>query len=67
MSRDIRTAARWYEAAARQDKVAAQNNLGRFYQLREGVSMDVDQAVFWYKKAAAQGSAAAKENLSRLR
>ena len=63
---DETEAARWYEKAAVQGKVTAQNNLGRLYHLGIGVSKSTDQAIFWYEKAAAQGSDAARDNLEEL-
>ena len=63
---DIAEAARWYERAASQGKVAAQNNLGRLYQLGSGVPKDLDKAIYWYEKAAAQGSETATRNLRAL-
>ena len=64
--KDVAEAARWYAMAAKQGRVAAQNNLGRLFQLGVGVEKNMDKAIFWYEQAAVQGSEAARENLSEL-
>ncbi len=66
VSKDLRTAAKWYENAARNDQKEAQFNLAWMYDTGAGVPRDVKAAAFWYERAASQGHAVAQLNLSIL-
>ena len=52
-------------AAAKGDPVAEQE-LGRAYQLGEGLPVDYARALDWYRKSAAQGNARAMHNLGLM-
>ena len=56
-------AAEWYGKAAERGNVIAQYELGRQYQLGQGVQKDPTKAVEWYRKAAEQGHPVAQFNL----
>lgn len=56
----------WYEKAARQGNVTAQNNLGTLYANGFGAPKNLSQAAYWYRKAAEQGNATAQNNLGIL-
>ena len=45
----------WCEKAAKNGNAAAQNLLGYYYSVGDGVNKSEEQAVVWYKKAADQG------------
>ena len=62
VQQDYQQAAAWYEKAANQGYVQAQNNLGAWYE----VHRDYEQAMFWYQKAANQGHARSQLNLGLL-
>jgi len=59
-------AAQWYERAAEQGHVKAQNNIGMLYEQGRGVEQDASLAVAWYRRAADQGLATAQSNLARM-
>jgi TPR repeat protein len=59
-------AAQWYEQAAEQGHVKAQNNIGMLYEQGRGVEQDASLAVGWYRRAADQGLATAQSNLARM-
>ena len=63
---DIARAVFWYEKAARQGNVTAQNNLGTLYAKGVGTPKNLSQAAYWYRKAAEQGNATAQNNLGIL-
>ncbi|MCI0701156.1 MAG: serine/threonine-protein kinase [Planctomycetia bacterium] len=63
---DFVKAREWYEKAAAQGNVNAQNNLGVLYARGEGVEQDYAKAREWYEKAAEQGHAPAQFNLGGL-
>ncbi len=63
VDRDPRRAAMWFEKAAHQDHVRAQEFLAWMYYEGIGVAQDDRRAVHWYHKAAAKGSAPAAQNL----
>ena len=46
---------RWFEMAAKNGHVAAQNNLGFAYLNGKGVAADAATAATWFRKAAEQG------------
>ena len=54
----------WYEKAAKQNHLDAQNNLGNCYYDGEGIERNYRKAVFWYRKAAEKNNSAAQFNLS---
>ncbi len=56
-------AVKWFQKAAEQGQVDAQNNLGVMYSNGQGVLQDYEQAVEWYRKAAEQGYTSAQNNL----
>jgi len=60
------TSLQWYELAAQQDDLIAQNNLGYMYSKGKGLEMDSKKAVFWYRKAANQGYAKAQSHLGYM-
>ena len=53
----------WFEVAANQGHVTAQNDLGYMYDMGLGVNQDLEKAVALYRKAAAQGCGQALLNL----
>lgn len=53
----------WFEVAANQGHVTAQNDLGYMYDMGLGVNQDLEKAVALYCKAAAQGCGQALLNL----
>ena len=60
---DYSEAVEWYQIAAEQGDVSAQNTLGWRYLKGEGVLQDASEAEKWYQRAAAQGNASAQYNL----
>lgn len=56
----------WYEKAAKQGNITAQNNLGTLYANGIGMPKDLSRAAYWYRKAAEQGNATAQNNLGIL-
>ncbi len=56
----------WWQNAAEQGNVKAQNGLGYMYHTGEGVARDYVQAAKWYRMAAEQGDAVAENNLGNL-
>ncbi len=65
-SRDPKTAARWFEAAAAQALPVAQYRLAALYEKGIGVTRDIPLARSWYTKAANAGNARAMHNLAVL-
>jgi len=59
-------AAKLYRAAAEAGDLAAQNNLGEFYETGRGVPREPAQALDWYRRSAEHGFAPAQFNLARL-
>jgi localization factor PodJL len=66
MSRDLNTAAQWYEKAAAQGLAPAQYRLASFYEKGLGVTRDIAKAQALYQKAAAAGNVRAMHNLAVL-
>lgn len=64
VAKDDKAASTWFEAAARQDHVNAQFNLGNAYKRGRGVPQSEEQAVFWWQQAADLGSPNAQFNLA---
>ncbi len=60
---DYKTAFSFYKKAAEQGELAAQFNVGLYYDVGKGVAQDDAEAVRWYKLAAAQGYSIAQLNL----
>jgi hypothetical protein len=56
----------WYEKAAKQGNLSAQNNLGAMYFQGHGVEQSHSTAVEWYKNAAENGLARAQYNLGAV-
>lgn len=56
---DFKQALYWFQRAADQGNMAAENRLGIFYQQFN----DFHEALYWYRKSAAQGYDAAQVNL----
>ena len=56
----------YYQKAAEQGYVIAQNSLGIAYEWGQGVEANNQQALFWYNKAATQGYAQAQNNLGTM-
>ena len=54
----------WWQKAATQGNVAAQNNLGHCYFNGDGMTKDYVEAYKWFNLASAQGDETAKQNLS---
>lgn len=63
VTKNFDEAALCYQKAASQGYAPAQNNLGVFYQLGQGVRRNFDEALRWYRQAAEQGYASAQNNL----
>ncbi len=61
--RNLEKALKWYELAAVQGNIGAQNNLGYMYGQGMGVPRNYVLAVKWYQLAATQGNATAQFNL----
>ena len=56
-------AVHWFEKAAEQDNLKAQNNLAYMYAEGRGYAQDPVKAVQWYNRAAERGYAEAQYNL----
>ncbi len=54
----------WYEKAALQGVIPAQNNLGKLYSLGIGVKSDKKRAVYWFTQAANANDPIAQANLA---
>jgi hypothetical protein len=52
ITEDYGKAREWFERAAAQGNINAQNALGDIYKNGLGVTKDTEQARIWYKKAA---------------
>ena len=63
---DYKTAFSFYKKAAEQGELAAQFNVGLYYDVGKGVAQDDAEAVRWYKLAAAQGYSSAQYNLGAI-
>ena len=61
---DYEQAVYWFNLSAEHGNSAAQNMLGRCYDLGLGVTQDFEQAVYWYKLSAEQENSSAQHNLS---
>ena len=66
VTKNFNEAAVAYRKAADRSYAPAQNNLGYFYQVGQGVSRNYDEAMRWYRQASEQGYAAAQNNLGVL-
>jgi len=56
----------YYQKAAQQGYVIAQNSLGLAYEWGQGVEANNQKALYWYSKAANQGFAQAQNNLGSM-
>ena len=56
----------FYEKAALQGYIIAQNSLGLAYEWGQGVDANNQQAMYWYSKAAKQGFAQSQNNLGTM-
>ena len=63
---DYKTAFSFYKKAAEQGELAAQFNVGLYYDVGKGVTQDDAETVRWYKLAAAQGKSIAQHNLGAM-
>ena len=63
---DYKTAFSFYKKAAEQGELAAQFNVGLYYDVGKGVTQDDAETVRWYKLAAAQGNSIAQHNLGAM-
>ena len=54
----------WYEKAAKQGNIYAQDHLGRAYFIGKTIPKDDKKAIYWLKKAANQGNATSQTNLA---
>ena len=63
---DPARAAAWFERAARDGLLSAQNKLGELHEKGLGVAQSPGEAYFWYGLAAAQESSTGKSALVRL-
>ncbi len=59
-------AVKLYRSAAEAGDLAAQNNLGEFYETGRGVPRQPEQALDWYRRSAEKDFAPAQFNLARL-
>jgi len=66
MSRDDRTAAKWYERAAANGHVLAQSRLGAMYAEGRGIPQSLSKAMKWYRRAAQQGDLPAQISLALI-
>ena len=63
VTKDHKTAVKWYTQAATNGHAKAQFILGMSYRLGLGVAKNFKKAVKWYARAADQGHSRAKEEL----
>ena len=63
VEKNFSEAAKWYEKAAEQGVVDAQNNLSGAYFDGRGVEKNYAEALKWFRKAAEQGNVLAQYNL----
>lgn len=63
---ECRWAFYWYNRAAQQGHLDAQNKVGYFYLNGYGVKRDYAQAVVWFQKAAQRGYESAEYNLGYM-
>ncbi|MCZ6644068.1 MAG: hypothetical protein O7F71_21040 [Gammaproteobacteria bacterium] len=63
---DDAEAVRWFRLAAEQGYADAQFQLGKMFELGEGVTGDLDEAARWYRLAGEQGVLLAQYRLGKL-
>ena len=63
---DYKTAYEIWKPLAEQENAEAQNNLGKMYELGQGVKQGYEEAVKWYCLAAEKGNAKAQNNLGLM-
>ena len=56
----------WYNKAASEGDIEAQNKLGHMYASGKGTDSDLDNAIVWYEKAAKAGNADAQFQLANI-
>ncbi len=56
----------WYNKAASEGDIEAQNKLGHMYASGKGTDPDLDNAIVWYEKAAKAGNADAQFQLANI-
>ena len=61
---DLKESFFWYEKAALQGVIAAQNNLGKMYGLGIGVKADKQKSLYWFTQAANSNDPIAQANLA---
>ena len=66
VTKDYKTAVKWFTLAAKQGDAVAQYNLGIMHSFGLGVVPNYQPAIKWYTLAAEQGNALAQYNLGRL-
>lgn len=64
VTRDLSTAASWFDKAARQGLAPAAYRLGSVYEKGLGLPRDAAQSIAWYSKAADAGNVRAMHNLA---
>ena len=62
--KDLEKAIYWYDKAAKNGNISAQNNLGYQYMKGEVPKKDSTKAVYWLQKAAESGNKIAYDNLA---
>jgi hypothetical protein len=66
VTKNDKTAMKWYRLAAEQGNATAQFNLGNGYRTGQGVIQDYKTAVKWYSLSANQGNADAQLSLGEM-
>ncbi|MBN8682297.1 MAG: toll/interleukin-1 receptor domain-containing protein [Chitinophagales bacterium] len=66
IKKDVKSAMRWYEAAAAQNNRVAEFNMGVIFENGENGKPDQALALEWYKKSAAHGYPEAINRLKKL-
>ncbi len=65
-TQDYKQAFFWYNKAALEGDIEAQNKLGHMYASGKGTAPDLDNAVVWYERAAKAGNAEAQFQLANI-
>ena len=66
LGRDSRAAAKWFERAALQGSVYAQEALADLYEQGDGIGPNLALAADWHEKAARRGNLQAEYKLGRM-
>jgi len=64
--KNLEKAFHWYQKAAENGHIKAQNNLALLYEKGEGTEKNLEEAFYWYQKAAENGDIKAQYNLAQL-